>query len=193
VTYAPGLRQEDRVEFERVLQCALDVTDIRSALLRDPTGRAARRLRDLVLEATEEIAAAVGDEYRDYLAALETRDAREAAEGELWPVLAVLTPLVAAAASAVLLLMGYGLRLIEAAPRFAASVITAGWVLALTAAVTVSIGLWALLRTALRRRESTSDGRKSAGGTDVDRARERWRQALLERGLLPYLRSHLPE
>lgn len=71
--------------------------------------------------------------------------------------------------------------------------ITAGWVLALTAAVTVSIGLWALLRTALRRRESTSDGRKSAGGTDVDRARERWRQALLERGLLPYLRSHLPE
>lgn len=92
MTYAPGLRQEDRVEFERVLQCALDVTDIRSALLRDPTGRAARRLRDLALEATEEIAAAVGDEYRDYLAALETRDAREAAEGELWPVLAVLTP-----------------------------------------------------------------------------------------------------
>ncbi|MFE2964906.1 hypothetical protein ACFXKC_14780 [Streptomyces sp. NPDC059340] len=184
------------MEFERVLQCALDVVDIRSALRRDPTGRAARRLRDLALEATEEIASAAADEYRDYLAARETRDAREAAEGGLWPVLAVLTPVVAAVAAAVLLLIGYGARLVEVATGFATSVVTAGWVLALTAALTACIGLWALLRTALRQREGqregTSDGRgEPAGGTDVDRAKERWRQALLERGLLPYLRSHL--
>ncbi|MFF7883554.1 hypothetical protein ACH40F_22065 [Streptomyces sp. NPDC020794] len=184
------------MEFERVLQCALDVVDIRSALRRDPTGRAARRLRDLALEATEEIASAAADEYRDYLAARETRDAREAAEGGLWPVLAVLTPAVAAVAAAVLLLIGYGARLVEVAAGFATSVVTAGWVLALTAALTACVGLWALLRTALRQREGqregTSDGRREpAGGTDVDRARERWRQALLERGLLPYLRSHL--
>jgi hypothetical protein len=179
------------VEFERVLQCALEVVDIRSVLRRDPTGRAARRLRDLALEATEEIASAAADEYRDYLAARETRDAREAAEGGLWPVLAVLTPVVAAVAAAVLLLIGYGARLAEVATGFATSVVTAGWVLALTAAVTACIGLWALLRTALRQREGTSECREPAGGTDVDRARERWRQALLERGLLPYLRSHL--
>jgi hypothetical protein len=103
----------------------------------------------------------------------------------------VLTPVVAAVAAAVLLLIGYGARLAEVATGFATSVVTAGWVLALTAAVTACIGLWALLRTALRQREGTSECREPAGGTDVDRARERWRQALLERGLLPYLRSHL--
>lgn len=178
------------MEFERLLQCALDVADIRSALRADPTGRAARRLRDQALDATEEIAAAAGDEYRDYLAA---REARAADEGGLWPVLAVLTPLVAAVAAALLLLIGYGFRLADAAPRFAASVTTAGWALALTAVVTVSVGLWALVRTALRQRDGTSDAQGPDGGTDVERARERWRGALLERGLLPYLRCHLHE
>jgi hypothetical protein len=65
--------------------------------------------------------------------------------------------------------------------------------LALVAVVTLAVGLWALLRTALRRRDEPPDGQRLSDGVDVERARERWQEALLERGVLPYLRLHLPE
>lgn len=78
--------------------------------------------------------------------------------------------------------------------RSAASVTTAGWVLALTAVVTALVGLRPPLRTAVRRRSGRGlDGQGPEGGDAVEGAREKWRQALLERGVLPYLRSHLPE
>ncbi|MEU9347700.1 hypothetical protein AB0D74_41550 [Streptomyces sp. NPDC048278] len=184
---APGLRPEDRADFEAVLRLALDTADVRSVLRTDPSGRAAERLRDWSLAAAEEISAAAGDEYRDYLDARATaaRAPGERTGGNtVWPLLAVLTPLVSAGAGAVLLLVGYGLRLARVATEFAASVAFAGWVLAGTGVVAGCAGLSALLRTALR-----GPGR----GGDVVRAREKWRQVLLERGLLPYVRRNLPE
>ncbi|MCI3240628.1 MULTISPECIES: hypothetical protein [Streptomyces] len=191
MTSAPDLRPEDRADFERALSLALGADDIRSALRDDPTGRATVRLRDRALGDAEAIAAAAGDEYLAFLAARDAATNPEAAASRripaagntLWAALAVLVPLVSAAAAVILLLTGYALRLADTATRPASSVVKAGWLLALVAVVTAGFSLWALLRTALNQRT----------GTSLNQAREHWQQALLERGIRPYLRRHLPE
>lgn len=177
----------DRADFERVLRRALDTPDIRSALHADPTGRAAKRLREWALEAADEIGAAADEEYRAYR---EARDRRPrgrfpVVDGTVAPLLLVLTPLVATLSAAVLLLVGYALRLASVA-------VIAGWVLAGIAAVTALTGLGVLLRAALRGGDGTPEERPGTT-PDVQRARDRWQQALLERGVLPYLRHRLPE
>ncbi|MEU9451879.1 hypothetical protein [Streptomyces sp. NPDC048277] len=184
-----GLRPEDRADFEEAVRLALAAADIRSALYADPSGRAAGLLRDWALAARDEISAAAADEYREYLAARRTPHGRpRAGGGMVWPMLAVLTPLISAGAGTALLLVGFGLRVAGAATEFAASVLLAGWVLAVTAVVAGAAGLGALLWTALRGGE-----RRPGRGADAYRARERWRQVLLERGVLPYLRRRLAE
>ncbi|WP_230197042.1 hypothetical protein [Streptomyces coriariae] len=201
----PALRPQDRVDFETVLDMALALTDVRAGLRDDLDRNSTTRLRAQALGAAEEIAAAAGAEYRAYCAVRTAVGRRASApdgrfpapDGAVWPVLAVLVPAVSAVAAAALLLIGYGLRLVGQGEGFAASVVTAGWMLALVAAVTTAAGLWALLLTALRGRDepgtASPGARGSANGADVERARERWREALLERGVLPYLRLHLPE
>lgn len=184
----------DRADFERVLRRALDTPDIRSALHADPTGRAAKRLREWALEAADEIGAAADEEYRAYR---EARDRRPrgrfpVVDGTVAPLLLVLTPLVATLSAAVLLLVGYALRLASVAADFATSAVIAGWVLAGIAAVTALTGLGVLLRAALRGGDGTPEERPGTT-PDVQRARDRWQQALLERGVLPYLRHRLPE
>jgi hypothetical protein len=61
------LRPEDRPDFEAVLRRALTTTDIRETLDADPSGRAAARLRRLVLANADEIAAAAHEEYGAYV------------------------------------------------------------------------------------------------------------------------------
>ena len=181
-----------RADFERVLRLALDTPDIRSALHADPTGRAAARLRARALEAAGEIAAVADDEYRAYRAVRDRpRDRFPLAEGTLGPLLLVLTPLMSTLSAAVLLFIGYVLRLATGATDFATSALTAGWVLAAIAAVTAIAGLCVLPRTALR--GEGPSGERPVAAADVRRARDTWQRALLERGLLPYLRRHLPE
>lgn len=68
MTNTPGLRPEDRADFESVLRLALGLIDIRSALLGEPTVRTSASLYAQALAAAEEITAAASDEYRDYLA-----------------------------------------------------------------------------------------------------------------------------
>ncbi|MGW5653711.1 hypothetical protein [Streptomyces humi] len=182
----PGLRPEDRADFEEAVRLALATADVRSALLADPSGRAAGLLRDWALAAQDEISAVAAVEYRVYLAARNVPYGRPGSgDGTVGPLLGVLTPLLSAGAGVVLLLVGYGLRLAGAVTEFAASVIRAGWVLAAAAAVTGAAGVGALLWVASR------GGRRQ--GLDPLRARERWRQVLLDRGVLPYLRRRLPD
>lgn len=200
MTGVPGLAPEDREDFERVLRQALDRGDIRSALGTDRTGRAATRLRIRARSAAEEIATAAEEEYRAYRAAREAaggrspvpRSGRAAAHGTAGLLLAVLTPLVSATASAVLLLIGFGLRLAAPAAEFGSSVITAGWTLALLAVLTSGLSVGVLVRSGLRGRTEPAAPQEPAGAPGAsDRARERWRQALLERGVLPWLRREL--
>ena len=220
------LRPEDRADFEDVLRRALSTTDIRTALLADPTSAAATRLRAQALRAVDEITAAAGDEYREYLAArtvmergrrFRTRTTEEhgrpstttaergqqsgtiaeydrqpqpADPGALLPALAALTPPIAGTAAAVLLVLGYSLRLADAQGPMGGSLVAAGWVFALIAVASTLAGLTALLCTALRARPGHSD-RTGASARNLHHARARWQRALLERGMLPYLRRQL--
>ncbi|TRO60516.1 MULTISPECIES: hypothetical protein [unclassified Streptomyces] len=200
----PRLRPEDRADFEDVLRQALSTTDIRTALLADPTSATATRLRAQALRAVDEITAAAGDEYREYLAARTTVEhnrqsrttvahggqSRPASPRALLPALAALTPPIAATAAAVLLVLGYSLRLADAQGPTGGSLVTAGWVFALIAAASTLAGLTALLCTALRTRPGHGD-RTGASARNLHHARARWQRALLERGALPYLRRQL--
>ncbi|MFL4902197.1 hypothetical protein ACJ6WF_03225 [Streptomyces sp. MMS24-I2-30] len=214
-----GLCPADRADFAQVVLAALDTAEIRGALSTDPTGRAALRLRTWALAAETEIAAAVPDEYGAHVAARAPTDgvrtappARNRPTGrDLRLPPAALMPLISALSAAVLLLIGYGLRLAGAATRFAGSVRTAGWTLAVVALAGAGIGLSALSRTVPRtdggpdtRSAPGTPPRRSAPGqpagpggsgaaADAERARQAWRQALLDRGVLPYLRRRLPE
>ncbi|MFJ2813584.1 hypothetical protein [Streptomyces sp. NPDC087294] len=186
-----GIWPQDRADFDELLQRALDERRVREALRADPSGAAARRLRARALAAADEIAAAADEEYRVYLAVRVTAGTRTPVpESPVAPsdraLPAVLLPLLAAVSGVTLLLVGYGLRRGDLAPEFAASVRTAGLLLTGIAAGAGAVGLLALLvRAALRR--------GSHPGADTERARRRWRRALLERGVEPYVRRHLPD
>ncbi|MGA6225040.1 hypothetical protein ACPESV_32450 [Streptomyces umbrinus] len=208
------LRPEDRADFEDVLRQALSTTDIRTALLADPTSAAATRLRAQALRAVDEITAAASDEYREYLAARTVvergrrsrtagepgrqsgttvehdRQSQPAGPGALLPALAALTPPIAGTAAAVLLVLGYSLRLADAQGPMGGSLVAAGWVFALIAVASTLAGLTALLCTALRTRPGHGD-RTGASARNLHHARARWQRALLERGMLPYLRRQL--
>jgi hypothetical protein len=178
----PRLHPEDRADFEAVLDQALSTADIHGAVRADPTGRTAAHLRAHALAHADDITAAAGEPYRAYLAVRTAarRDARPPlATGTLLPALAVLTPLVAATSAAALLLLGSLLRFAGVLGPLPGSLVTAGWTLTLVAAVTGLPGLAALLRSAL-------DGRADR----VEHARLAWRQALLDRGMLPHLLRH---
>ncbi|MEU0414469.1 hypothetical protein ABZ307_42800 [Streptomyces griseorubiginosus] len=196
MTGGSGLSPQDRDDFESVLRQALDRADIRSALAGEGAGRAVTRLQIRARSAAEEIAAAAEDEYRAYRAARDTagvesrtpRAGRPGGDGTGWLLLTVLTPLVSAGAAAVLLLIGYGLQVAVPAAEFGSSVSRAGWTLALLAVLASGVSLCVLVSSGLRRREEPTGTPVPAA---VDRARERWRKALLERGVLPWLHGQL--
>ncbi|MCX4862268.1 hypothetical protein OG426_09185 [Streptomyces canus] len=184
------LRPEDRPDFEAVLHLALNTSDIRTALAADPTGRKAARLRLRALTAADEIATAARDEYDTYIALHDPaheNDEDRPADNSLLPALAVPTPAVAGTSAAVLLVLGYVLRLTDAQRSLAASLITSGWILALIAAVGTLIAFAALLTHAVRRQGGPRQPAR------LEQARLKWQQALLTQGMLPRLRHYMSE
>ena len=184
------LRRQDRSDFEAVLHLALNTPDIRSALSADPTGRTSSRLRLRALTDADEIAAATQDEYATYLAlhapAHESGHDRTAGSS-LLSALAVLTPAVAATAAAALLVLGYALQLAYVQSSLAGSLVTAGWILALIAAVSALIALAAVLTQAVRQQGGPAQPAR------LEQARLEWQRALLAQGMLPRLRHYLSE
>ncbi|WP_206320224.1 hypothetical protein [Streptomyces zingiberis] len=184
----PRLQQEDRADFEAVLRTALCAAEFRGALSADPSGRAAERLRARALRSADAITAESGGTYAAYLAVREAaRHPRRhtAAEGSWLAALTVLTPLIAAMAATVLLLLGYGLGLTGPQDPLPGTLVTAGWTLALVAAAATLLALGALVVTAVRHRGGTPSA------DDVAQARLIWQRDLLDRAMLPYLRRHL--
>ncbi|MFI6438414.1 hypothetical protein [Streptomyces sp. NPDC050759] len=184
------LRPGDRPDFEAVLHLALNTSDIRTALAADPTGRTAALLRLRALTDADEIAAAARDEYDTYLALhspVHENDEDRPADNSLLPALALLTPAVAGTSGAVLLMLGYVLRLTDAQRSLADSLITAGWILALIAARGTLIAFAALLTHAVRRQGGP---RQSA---HLKQARLNWQQELLTQGMLPRLCHYMSE
>ncbi|MFI8458795.1 hypothetical protein [Kitasatospora sp. NPDC085464] len=208
----PPLLAEDRPEFERLLAEALRDRTVLTAL-RAPGALTTDQLRIRALRDADGINAAAGTEYAHYSRLRESlrttpppppgaeptapgllTQLRSANGGAgLFPVLTVLTPILAWAAAVFLLLIGYLLRAADPDLALARSLVTAGWVALAAGVAAMAIGIVGLLLTAIR------DGAAAApAGTDPELAAELtdartgWRTALRDRGLLPYLHAALP-
>ncbi|MFD9389781.1 hypothetical protein ACFWBB_03260 [Streptomyces sp. NPDC060000] len=108
-------------------------------------------------------------------------------------VAAVLTPVLAGTAAMIFLLVGYILRVLDPEQAFARTMLAAGWTFGAVAVAAILVATVALLLTALRNRPSLEAGPYSELSEEVDQAREAWREALLERGILPFLREALAD
>ncbi|MEV0175101.1 hypothetical protein AB0I00_28790 [Streptomyces sp. NPDC050803] len=117
----------------------------------------------------------------------------ETAGAGIVAVAAVLTPVLAGIAAAIFLLVGYILKMLEPEPAFAQTMLTTGWVFGAVTAAAILVAAVGLLLTALRNRPALDTGPYGELGSEVARAREAWREALLERGILPFLRDALAD
>ncbi|GEC07543.1 membrane protein [Streptomyces spinoverrucosus] len=106
-------------------------------------------------------------------------------------ILAVLAPVLAGTAAVIFLLVGYTLKMLDPEPGIAQTMVTTGWVFGAVTAVAILLAAVGLLLTALRNRPARESGPYGELGGEVARAREAWRQALLENGILPFLREAL--
>jgi hypothetical protein len=206
---APHLLNEDRSDFEHVLDDALRIVlDDMDAESGSPLN--AEQLRTMALAASDLITSAAADEYAAYRTVrADTREAARAsahardnrafgyaamgvAEGAgsgagLFAVMAVLTPILAGAAAVIFLLIGYALEAVSPAPAIASPLRTAGWFFAAVMGASVLLGGVGLLLTALRDSSSAIHDTPEAMPPDVARARLRWHEALMSLGLLPFL------
>ncbi|MEW2579383.1 hypothetical protein [Streptomyces syringium] len=116
----------------------------------------------------------------------------EAAGAGAGAVLAVLAPVLAGIAALLFLLVGYVLRTVASNEAVADPMVTVGWWFAGLTVAGVFVAMAAMLVTALRNGSGLAqDARGLRLSEDAERARDAWRQALLERGMLPFLRESL--
>jgi hypothetical protein len=199
---ASPLLVEDRPEFERVLDEALRTA--RDHL--EPAACArltAPQLRAMALSAAVPIASCAAAEYADFVRLREElrhpayaprlTETRGANGAGLLAVVFVLAPLLAGAAALIFLLLGYGLHLVRPEPTLAAPLRSVGWAFVQLAAASAQVGmggmLWAALRNGATAIRDLPGVPPTGLAAEVERARGEWRAALLERGLLPFLRE----
>ncbi|MGW7254559.1 hypothetical protein [Streptomyces sp. NPDC054834] len=216
------LLNEDRQEYERILDEALRSAPHRPELVAVGQRLNPEQLRTMALNATALITAAAASEYQHYVKVREelrrpapptpssvplsgsaepgtgpmglATSLGEAAEGGgagAVAIVAVLAPVLAGTAAAIFLLVGYILKMLDPAPAFAQTMITTGWVFGAMTAAAILVAAVGLLLTALRNSPSLEDGPHGEATAEVTRAREAWHEALLERGILPFLQEAL--
>ncbi|MFD5039615.1 hypothetical protein ACFWNI_21390 [Streptomyces sp. NPDC058377] len=209
---APHLLAEDRPEYERILADALRHAHERPDL--DGVGDRlnAEQLRTMALNATPLITAAAATEYDHYVKVRgelrgpgepdaatsvlgSTTDEADPAGAGTLAVIAVLAPVLAGTAALIFLVVGYPLKALSPAPAFAGTMVAAGWFFAVVAAAAILVAAVGLLVTALRNGATALPAvdEEEELPEDVARAREAWRHALLERGILPFLRDALAD
>ncbi|MGW6566993.1 hypothetical protein [Streptomyces sp. NPDC054975] len=209
---APHLLTEDRAEYERILDDALrnaydhpDLAEIGKRLT-------AGQLRTMALSATALITAAAAVEYDHFVKVREevrspsgtsVMDAVLTADGDgasggpgagIVAIVTVLAPVLAGPAALIFLLVGAVLKVLAPSLTFADTLLTAGWFFGAVAAAGLFCAAVGLVLTALRNRSTevgVSDQPRTEADDEVSRAREAWRRALLERGILPFLREAL--
>ncbi|MFF1403111.1 hypothetical protein [Streptomyces sp. NPDC058294] len=108
-------------------------------------------------------------------------------------VIAVLAPLLSGTAAVLFLLVGYLLKVLDPGQTFARTMLTTGWVFGALTAAGILVAAVGLLLTALRNSTSAEARAQEAAHEELAGAREAWREALLERGILPFLREALTE
>ncbi|MFF4791367.1 hypothetical protein ACFY2M_16705 [Streptomyces sp. NPDC001276] len=217
------LLSEDRQEYERILDEALRSAPHHPELTAAGQRLNSEQLRTMALSATAVITAAASTEYHHYVKVREELrrpapavppslieddsaesgglgrpaatlgEVTEAHGAGAGAVVAVLAPVLAGTAAALFLLVGYILRMLDPTQAFAQSMITAGWVFGALTAAAILAAAAGLLLTALRNRPSLDSGAYAELGEEVAQAREAWEDALLERGILPFLRDALAD
>ncbi|MEV7194915.1 hypothetical protein AB0N81_24375 [Streptomyces sp. NPDC093510] len=226
---APHLLNEDRPEYERILDEALRTAPDRPELAAVGQRLNTEQLRTMALNATALITAAAAAEYAHYVqvreelreprpssTSIREGNGQSAAEsgsggvslattmGEVAEpaaagagaiaVVAVLAPVLAGTAAAIFLLVGYILKMLNPEPAFADTLLTAGWLFGALTAGGILVAAVGLLLTALRNGStSLQAGLHGEQHEEVSRAREDWGRALLERGVVPFLREALRE
>ncbi|TWE18719.1 hypothetical protein FB465_3807 [Kitasatospora atroaurantiaca] len=206
MTNTPHLLAEDRPEFERILDEALRDGSIVESLRAPGPHLNSEQLRTKTLLAADTVAAAAASEYEHYTglrANLRQSDDSSVSAGGLstrlhsedgagfFPVLTVLTPILAWAAAAVLLLIGYSLRATDPELALGKAVVTAGWISIAVGIAALSVGIIGLLLTALRDGSAMPYGQDRQLSDDVAEARLAWHTALRDRAILPYLHGNL--
>ncbi|MFJ4080915.1 hypothetical protein ACIP2Z_18335 [Streptomyces iakyrus] len=211
---------EDRQEYERILDEALRSAPHRPELAAVGQRLNLEQLRVMALNATALITAAAATEYQHYVKVREelrqpapsTPESRSTGSGTgarglaatmgevaetsgagAGAVVAVLAPVLTSTAAAIFLLIGYILKMFNPEPALAQTMITAGWVFGAVAGAAILVTAIGLLLTAVRSGSSLGTGPDGELSEEVDRAREAWREALLERGILPFLRDALAD
>jgi hypothetical protein len=216
------LLSEDRGEYERVLDEAMRSAPNRPELAAVGRRLNTEQLRTMALNASALITAAAATEYQYYVKVREelrrpapaapspTRESDstesdaaamglagafgEAAESAgAGAVVAVLAPVLAGTAAILFLLVGYILKMLDPEPAFAQTMLTAGWVFGALTAAAILVAAVGLLITALRNRPSSDGGSYGELSGEVADAREAWRTALLERGIMPFLTEALSD
>ncbi|MET7859815.1 hypothetical protein ABZS81_21890 [Streptomyces sp. NPDC005318] len=209
---APHLLAEDRPEYERILGDALRHAHERPDLAGVGERLNAEQLRTMALNATALITVAAATEYEHYVKVREELrgPAAGSAQGSglgsdaddldrpgagIGAVVTVLAPMLAGTAALIFLLVGYILKMLSQPPSFADTMVTAGWFFAAVMAAAILAAAIGLLITALRNGSTSlpAEDPEDELPEDVARAREAWRHALLERGILPFLRDALAD
>lgn len=211
---APHLLTEDRAEYERILDDALRNAHDRPDLAAVGQRLNTEQLRTMALNATALITTAAAAEYEHYTKIREEMRAPKAAasvrHSVLAPVtgeaaaesgagfaavIAVLAPVLAGTAALIFLLVGYILKALSPTAAFAQTLVSAGWFFGALTAAAILVAAVALLLTALRNGATQVPAEEVTGELpdEVARAKDAWRHALLERGLLPFLRAALAD
>lgn len=202
---APYLLSEDRAAFESLLDGVLRTTHERPELASVGQRVNTEQLRTMATNASALITSAAAAEYQHYVkvrgelrasappaGAAAMGEVRDETGGGLSAVLAVLVPVLAGTAAAIFLLIGYVLKMLTPEPGFADTMIGAGWFFGAVTAAGLLFAAVGLVVTALRHR-STAAGPQTDREDEIARAREAWRHALLERGIVPFLREALAD
>ncbi|MEV6727348.1 MULTISPECIES: hypothetical protein [unclassified Streptomyces] len=208
---APHLLTEDRPEFDRLLDEALRTAHQRPELAALGERLNAEQLRTMAVGASALLTAAAAAEYDHYVKLRgERRDEALSTPGSavadrssgqdegddgagVSAVVAVLAPVLAGTAMLIFLLVGYVLKAIEPEPAFADTMLTAGWLFGALTVVSLLFAVIGLLVTAVRNRATEVVAGDGAIPDELAQAREAWRHALLERGILPFLRDALAD
>ncbi|MEU6524557.1 hypothetical protein ABZ892_17475 [Streptomyces sp. NPDC046924] len=108
-------------------------------------------------------------------------------------VIAVLAPVLAGTAAVIFLLVGYILRMLDSGAAFTRTMLTTGWMFVAVTAVAILVAAVGLLLTALRNKPSARNGPYPEVDKELALARDAWHEALLERGIMPFLRDALTD
>ncbi|MFF3554513.1 hypothetical protein ACWD4V_02585 [Streptomyces tsukubensis] len=212
---APHLLTEDRAEFQRLLDDVLRTAHERPDLATIGERLNATQLRTMALNNTALITASAAPEYAHYVRIREeARSPSPPATGRsgaadtglggedddgtgagLGAVFTVLAPVLAGTAALIFLLVGHLLKMLDPPPSFASPLVSAGWFFAALTAAAILAAAIGLLITAVRNSSTQVPAMEHSEELpdEVARAKDAWLHAVLERGLLPFLRITLED